>query len=381
MEHENEKISRLLDYLSGELNEQEREATRQWIAADTSHRLLFEKVQRGELKLRWGIRATLIRGTYARVRHRLSRRRIIRWGRVAAVLLLGVAGVTYRLIPGSPSSFPVEEENLILPGKPRAMLYLASGEGVPVSDSMQTILDPNIAEINVKQGGELAYASGGGTLPFPAAIHRVIIPRGGEFSVVLTDGTKVWLNSRTELSYPVHFPATRREVFLSGEAYFDVKEEAGRPFVVHVGDITVNVLGTEFSINTQREGTVRTVLVTGSVRIASKNEQVTLKPNQLAVYRASDETFVVTEVEVTPHVAWKDDNFIFNNERIEDIMNTLSLWYDMDLFYQDEEVKEIRLTGDLERYEDVHKLLYFFEKTSGGVRFEIKGKTITIKNR
>ncbi|MDR2129997.1 MAG: DUF4974 domain-containing protein [Odoribacteraceae bacterium] len=381
MIHEDEIISRLLDYLSGESDEQELEATRQWIEADAANRLLFEQVRREEMKLRWGTRAALIRGRYEQIRRCLARRAPARWGRIATaaavVALIVTGGMIYRSwVPEIAP--PATEANLIHPGKPQAVIYLASGKGIPVSDSTLTILDPDVAEINVKPGGEMVYATRAEASVAPDVMHRVFIPKGGEFFVELTDGTKVWLNSYTELSYPVHFSPARREVYLTGEAYFDVAE-GERPFVVHAGGIEVKVFGTEFNINTQRAGEVRAVLVTGSVEIASKRERVTLQPNQLAVYRANEESVTVTAVDVLPHVAWKDDNFIFDREYLEEIMNTLSLWYDVEVFYANEEVKKIRLTGDLERYDDIRKLLYFFEKTSDKVTFEIKGKTITIR--
>jgi hypothetical protein len=301
---------------------------------------------------------------------------LVQWGRVAAVvaLLLGAGGVGYRLY-FSPELPPVVTE-FITPGQTQAVLYLASGEGIPVGDSSLTILDPNVAEMNVKEGGELTYAVREEVSTLPCVMHRVSIPRGGEFDVVLGDGTKVSLNSRTELSYPVHFSAELREVYLEGEAYFEVEKD-GRPFVVHVGGLDVRVLGTEFNVNTQTAGTVKTVLVTGSVEILSGGETVRLSPNQLATYR--DGKFSVQHVDVTPHVAWKDDNFVFDKERLEDIMETLSLWYDMGVIYENEGVKETRLTGDLERYEDVRKLFYFFERTSGDLHFEIVGKTVIVR--
>jgi hypothetical protein len=275
----------------------------------------------------------------------------------------------------SPELPPVVVE-FITPGQPRAMLYLASGEGVPVGDNPLTILDPDVAEVNVKEGGELTYTAREEAPVSPGVMHRVSIPRGGEFDVVLGDGTKVSLNSRTELRYPVHFSADLREVYLEGEAYFEVEKD-GRPFVVHAGGLDVRVLGTEFNVNTQTAGTVKTVLVTGSVEIVSGGETVRLSPNQLATYH--DGKFSVERVDVTPHVAWKDDNFVFDKERLEDIMETLSLWYDMEVIYENEGVKETRLTGDLERYDNVRKLLYFFEKTSESLHFEIVGKTVIVR--
>jgi ferric-dicitrate binding protein FerR (iron transport regulator) len=374
-ENDDKTILQLLNYIADELDEGERKEVEHWIESDEEHRLLFEKVRRGEMRLRWGVRVALIRGRYVHIVRRISRHVLVRWGRAAVVaLLLGAGGVGYRLYLSSQPA-PVVAE-FITPGQPRAMLYLASGESVPVGDSPLAILDPDVAEVKVMEGGELTYAGSGEVSAMPGAMHRVIIPRGGEFDVVLGDGTRINLNSRTELSYPVHFSKELREVYLEGEAYFEVEKD-GRPFVVHAGGLDVRVLGTGFNVNTQTAGTVKTVLVTGSVEIISGEETVRLSPNQLATYR--DGKFSVRRVDVTPHVAWKDNNFVFDKERLEDIMETLSLWYDMEVIYENEEMKETLLTGDLERYEDVRKLLYFFEKTSSGLHFDIIGKTVIVR--
>jgi ferric-dicitrate binding protein FerR (iron transport regulator) len=373
---DDETILRLLTYIAGESDKEECGEVERWIASNDERRQLFEKVRRGEMRLRWGVRVALIRGRFVHIKRRFFSRVFVRWSRVAAALalLLGTGGAVYRLYL-SPEPAPVVAE-FITPGQPRAMLYLASGESISMGDSPLAILDPDVAEMNVMEGGELTYAVRGEVSTLPGATHRISIPRGGEFSAVLGDGTKVRLNSRTELSYPVHFSQESREVYLEGEAYFEVAKE-GRPFVVHAGGLDVRVLGTEFNVNTQTAGTVKTVLVTGSVEIASGRETVRLSPNQLATYRNGK--FSVRRVDVTLHVAWKDHNFVFDKERLENIMETLSLWYDMEVIYENELVKEMRLTGDLERYEDVRKLLYFFERTSEEFHFDIIGKTVIVR--
>ncbi|MDR1414983.1 MAG: DUF4974 domain-containing protein [Odoribacteraceae bacterium] len=377
MKDNDDIISKIVTYISGELDDEERNATKRWIDADADRRALFEQVQREEQRLRWSVRVALIKGTYAQVRNRLRRHVVVRWGGIAAAAIaVGIFATLYAPVRERGNVSTTATADSILPGKPRAMLYLASGEGIAVTDSARTILDPGVAEVDVKAGGELTYTTGAPALP--GAMHRVTIPRGGEFSAVLSDGTKIWLNSRTELSYPVTFSGNSREVHLDGEAYFEVAAD-GRPFVVHAGDVVVRVLGTDFNINTQTAGVVKTVLVRGSVEVIAGGERVKLAPDQLATYRASDGTLSARRVDVTPYVAWKDDNFVFDGQRLEDIMETLSLWYDVEVIYENDAVKETRLTGDLERYDDVRKLLYFFEKTSSGLHFEIDGKKILVQ--
>ena len=206
--------------------------------------------------------------------------------------------------------------------------------------------------------------------------NRLVVPRGGEFMITLEDGTKVWLDAETELRYPTNFDAQNRVVYLKGEAYFEVAKMEGKPFVVKIDQMSVNVLGTKFNVNNREAGVVQTVLVEGSVKLKSPRGEVLMEPNQKAEYHGGDE-WVVEEVDVSPYVAWKDGNFVFDNESLERIMNKLSSWYDVNVFYANEEVKNVKLTGDMMRYKDIQELLYFFEKISD-VKFLIKNRTVTV---
>ena len=153
--------------------------------------------------------------------------------------------------------------------------------------------------------------------------NRLITPRGGEYAVVLADGTKVWLNAESELHYPVHFPEHEREVHLKGEAYFSVSKQAGKPFVVCVGDSRITVLGTEFNVRNYQDEVVATTLVKGAVRIHDAGRECDLTPGQQAVIEADG--IRVREVDTDLYTAWKDGYFIYREKTLEDIMKELSL--------------------------------------------------------
>lgn len=378
MTNREEKDLQLLAYLTGELTSEEMKEVDLWVAADSRNRLYFQNFKKDFFRLRCGSRMELIaRNDYISFQKRLLRRRRIRiLNRWAAflVLLLGLA--CYFLFPrlaGPPLDLV---PNDIRPGKQEAVLVLSTGEKVALASTHKELKEQDGTAIRIDTSGKISYAS---TAPKEekAVYNALSIPRGGEYSMVLADGTKVWLNSATELKYPVNFVGKERVVYLKGEAYFDVHKNPACPFIVVAGELKVEVLGTEFNVNTRREDEVETVLVRGEVQIVTPESQIRLLPEHKAVYSRKAGKVSVEKVDLSPYIGWKEGYFIFYREPLENIMEQLSLWYDVDVFYQNPEVKTILLSGEMERSEDIRNLLYFFEKTSN-VKFSVKGKTITI---
>ncbi|MEY8593636.1 FecR family protein [Butyricimonas sp. Marseille-P3923] len=368
--------SRLMDFFLGELDKEEEKEILHQVEIDEEFRKIFIQVRSKHLGMRWGARGKLVKGDVHRVKRLIKRRRLIKVGmRVAAVfvLLLGV-GILWMLSDSRVEEFA--QEHQITPGKNQAYLYLSNGKSVLLSRENRELREDNGVSISVSAEGKVHYNVEEKDGAARSLFNRLVVPRGGEFMITLEDGTKVWLDAETELRYPTNFDAQNRVVYLKGEAYFEVAKMEGKPFVVKIDQMSVNVLGTKFNVNNREAGVVQTVLVEGSVKLKSPRGEVLMVPNQKAEYHGGDE-WVVEEVDVSPYVAWKDGNFVFNNESLERIMNKLSSWYDVDVFYANEEVKNVKLTGDMMRYKDIQELLYFFEKISD-VKFLIKNRTVTV---
>ena len=199
--------------------------------------------------------------------------------------------------------------------------------------------------------------------------------------MVLADGTKVWLNADSKLRFPVSFTAERREVYLEGEAYFEVAKDSEHPFIVHISRGAIEVLGTGFNVRDYREEqkTV-TTLVQGKVVYRSERQpgrEIMLEPG----FQIKDEeggSLQPRKVDVILYTGWKDGKYVFENATLEEIMQVLSRWYDIAVFYKREEVKKLHFTGDLERYKTINDFLEFME-IGGNVRFSIKGKTVLIE--
>lgn len=376
MMEDEEVDSLLMRYVLGEMDESEKERVREWIKADEKHAEYYRDFQMFHLKMEWGMRVNAVRRDALetrRVRGRQRRLRVLYWSVACLIVLFGVGGVLW-LLPEAESVYVTEK---VKPGKSKAVLYMASGDVVNVDGQTGVMKEKDGTRIEIDAREGIAYRVSGEQQQEEILSNRIVIPRGGEFKLILSDGTTVWLNSASELSYPTVFAGKRREVFLKGEAYFDVAGDPEHPFVVKVNDLDISVLGTQFNVNAYTEGIVKTVLVEGRVNLRGKMGEIDLHPRQMGEYRETDGSLQVTEVDVLPHVAWKDGNFIFRSESLEDIMDKLSIWYNLDVFYTNDELRSIRLSGNLLRYGDVNQLFSLFEKISD-VRFQVEGKSVVI---
>jgi ferric-dicitrate binding protein FerR (iron transport regulator) len=213
---------------------------------------------------------------------------------------------------------------------------------------------------------------------------RLTTPRGGEFKVVLSDGTEVWLNADSHLDYPDKFEGAERRVALSGEAYFKVAHDAEHPFIVETADETVVVHGTEFNIKAYPGGEKSyTTLVKGSIAISPKEEgskEQVLKPGQQAVVDAEGQQLDVKDVNVSEATSWREGRFVFDNRTLGDIVLELSRWYDFDYTFDDKSVANTVFMGSVPRYADFSEALRILEM-SGGIKFHIHGRHVSVGSR
>lgn len=268
----------------------------------------------------------------------------------------------------------------IVPGSNKAVLVLADGTEHDLSSGNNSVINEEGSEIK-NSGNKLEYTS----KSTPAAetkYNTLKIPRGGEYFLVLADGTKVWLNSETTLRFPVQFASDVRRVELTGEAYFEVSRNENIPFIVSSGDQQVKVLGTQFNISSYPDNqSILTTLVEGSVEVSLEGnpaEKTMLEPSEQSYFSRNESQILKRNVDVAQYVAWKDGRFVFQDQMLGDIMKTLSKWYDVQVVFANENDKNLRFTGNLERYTDFNNILRKIERTNE-VKFEITDKLITIK--
>ena len=274
----------------------------------------------------------------------------------------------------------VDDQSLaqIHPVSSKAYIELADGSSIELTDTNNSLSEKDGTVIN-QDAGQLVYTKKKkykGELIY----NTLRIPRGGEYILVLSDSTKVWLNADSRLKYPVQFIGETREVFLEGEAYFEVKENAAQPFIVHTSTGKIKVLGTAFNIKDyENEQQVVTTLVNGSVKYLSNlNEDHILKPGFQLVEQRDGSDLTVKKVNLDEHIGWKDGLYIFYNATLEEIMQTVERNYDVQVTYAAERLKKLRFSGQLKKYAEVSKILEFIE-LGGDVTFDIDGKNILIK--
>lgn len=267
---------------------------------------------------------------------------------------------------------------IIAPGKSKAFITMGNGERIELGSTKQELQEADGTRLSF-DSTLIAYQGLSGSKQ--PVYNTIDIPIGGEYQLLLADGSKVWMNADSKLRFPVSFCGAQREVFLEGEAYFEVKEDKQHPFIVHTSRGAVEVLGTHFNIRDYSdEAKVVTTLVNGRVAYRSskqKSERIVLQPG----YQVEDREgspLVPHSVNVEMYVGWKDGKYIFENRTLEEIMQILSKWYDIVVFYRGERVKNLHFTGDLERYKNINDFLEFLE-VGGDVRFTIKGKTLIIE--
>ena len=312
-----------------------------------------------------------------------SRRMTLRWSIAASIILL-VGLFVGRTINGVRDMHEEQElaKNVMQPGTSKAILMMADGKEVVLEQGQNlNILLNERVRVATSNRGIVYEEHGKGVVT--EEYNKLTTPIGGEYSLVLSDGTKVFLNADSELKYPVEFSDGKRIVDLKGEAYFEVHKDSLRPFVVRMNGSEVTVLGTSFNVNTYGDdGQIYTTLVNGAVRVSSvKNGQAeVLKPGMQSVMDVQSGQLTVREVDVEPYVAWREGRFVFRAMTLDLIMRQLQRWYDFEVFYQNPELKDYEFRGVIKRDMDLDKVLSGIKVTTN-VDFEVKGKVITIIKR
>jgi len=270
-------------------------------------------------------------------------------------------------------------KNDVAPGGNKAILTLADGSQVLLSDADNgKIAEEAGISITKSKDGQLIYrvnnpaiAVATGNEPV-VAYNTISTPRGGQYQVLLPDGTKVWLNASSSLKFPTSFIANQRNVMLTGEAYFEVARNKEKPFIVNAGEMKVEVLGTHFDVMAYPdEQSINTTLIEGSVKVARNNESRILKPGQQAI--VADEMQVVKAAGDV--IAWKNGLTSFKDADIRTIMRQVARWYDVEVNYEGEIPRRL-FTGEISRKANLSELIKIIELSN--IRLRLEGKVITV---
>ena len=369
------------------LSDYEKQELQEWIQASPDNSTLYDELVRRErvrqyIEKRESIDVRKYMAVCERELGLGGKRRMIHWlwGYAAAIFVLCVVGIGIWMNEREEVGVTEIAQTTIEPGKAKALLILGDGREIELSNRNvnKALEESGIVIVNDSSRIEYRRNTGGGD---KEVMNKIIVPTGGEYNLILSDGTWVYLNAESVITYPQKFVGEKREVTLEGEAYFQVTASKEHPFIVKTKDMDVLVTGTEFNVKAYPdELNVQTTLLRGKVAVFAgidKKEKIEIEPNQQAEWSRENVKLQVREVDPDLFVAWKNGQFLFRQDRLEDIMKTLARWYDMEVFYLDESIKNMAFAGKLDRSEDITPILNVLRATDK-LTVEVNGKRIVL---
>lgn len=374
-------------YISGEITPEEEIYLEEWKKEEPAHAALFDKIcneqnyNRHEKEKESFDTVSGWQEIEKRINRSNRRERILNILRYAAIIILPILVLSISIKHTNPISGQQDYyAQPILPGEAKAILTLDNGQVIQLGKNVANLED-GLDETNIQADSAMLKYSQTNKLAKSEKIayNKVETPKGGEYLLVLSDGTKVHLNAMSKLRYPVNFGNGRREVELEGEGYFEVAKN-GQPFIVNTGGMQIEVLGTVFDVSAYQDEECQATLISGSVKVKTGiNNSCILKPSQQASVTPGTTSIQVRTVDTAFYTSWINGKIYFKDRRLEDIMKTLSRWYDMEVCYADDKVKDILFGCNINRYDEIAPFVKLLEETKK-VRTKINGKTITFYN-
>lgn len=311
---------------------------------------------------------------------RLKRLRLPVLKAAAAVILVALITLLYKSFNPSEGRRP-DHVTDITPGGNKAVLRLSDGSVIALDSAGKGILAHQGSTSILKSGGgQLTYNTrSSGTYKSSELMYNILsTPRGGQYRLLLPDGTKVWLNAASLIRFPADFTGKERKVSISGEVYFEVARNRKMPFLVEAGGVLVRVLGTNFNVKAYPDDEIiQTSLTEGLVKLQSGTASVELKPGYKASIPLKGREFSVAPADLKVDLAWKDGVFRFDNADMKDVLKDISRWYDVEII-MDERVSSHAFVGEIDRHSNLSEVLLILE-AGGEVKFDIQGKKLIVK--
>lgn len=378
-------IARLIArYLSDEIGEEEQAELTRWRDESPENERLFQEICKEEnIKQNMQKRQTFHaedgwEGVQRKIQRHRFRHRILNICKYAAIFIFPVAIATVAIYKSGNEPQPLSQvEEQIVPGGKKAVLILDNGEAIDLKSTSGVELKEKDGTVIQVDSTVLNYQQAPARTSEKLAYNKVNVPRGGEYQLMLSDGSKVQLSSMSSIRFPVQFAQDCRLVELEGEAYFEVSK-TGQPFIVQTKGMKIEVLGTTFNISAYANEEYQTTLVSGSVKVQTENgSNRILKPSEQACITPGSNQINVRNVDTAFYTSWIHGKINFKDQRLDDIMKTLARWYDMDVVYENEATKELRFGCYVNRYNEITPLVKLLEQT-GRVTVTVEGKTIKI---
>lgn len=365
-----------------ELSDREIQLLNDWINASADNKKLYERLVESErIRTSFDYFDSLdVDSSWRKAKRRRFNKRIKSLTPYIAYAAT-IAGIIFSILILSPdrnTGPSLAEPQVIvsrdlLPGSEKAILKLSNGESIKLDESFLSIAKQPGLDIFTDRG-ELNYSSSK-LVKSTSGYNTLSVPKTGTFRIVLSDGTKVWLNSLTDLTFPDIFSDSVRKVYLEGEAYFEVAKDTSKPFVVEADERSVEVLGTHFNVNSYNSNW-KTTLFEGSVKITNKNDSEFLNPGQEADIVGNK--IIVRKADIKKAIAWKANEFYFKNESMKSILLEISRWYDLEI---DDRalVENKRYSGSMGRDLKLSEVLKILNYLSG-YKFHFDGDKLSVRN-
>ena len=354
---------------TGEITSEQQEELTCWLKEDKHHDDLHRIIMDHE-RIRSEQEVFLLfnqQKAWAKISQKTYRKGKMRYTRIlryAAVFICLISVSVYFLYPNKPEEKIEIAELFLEPISPKAILQNEQDVRISLPGQCYSIKD------STRHKKQLETSE----------ILRIYVPKGGEFELVLADGTRVWMNSETELKFPRAFTGDKRQVELvSGEAYFDVRKDKTKPFIVRNKDLNLTVLGTQFNIqNYSDEHEIITTLVEGAVQLSS--DKTILHPGEQATYNKTTRETQVEMVDTELFTAWREGRLIFKSTRLEIVLKQLSRWYDVKFEYEEEGLKDLIFSGKMKKYDNGNVILGIL-KATGKIDFIQQDSVIHVKRQ
>ena len=392
MERKRNINSVIHDQLLGQLSEEEKKRLQAWIESSLENKKNYEcLMQDTELSERYRQFATvdeeqaweIFQEKHFQVRG-IHRRMLWRYAAIFMIpIIIGAAIWMGMWRNADIGPVRAQDDQLAMlrsekMGKQKATLVLPGGQEVELkSVTNQSLQDSAILSVpsskvvkeTQSENEEISVTDN----------NKLVTYDDSEFWLTFEDGTKVHLNYNTTLKYPSHFSAVSRTVYLDGEAYFQIAKDDKRPFRVITANGIVKQYGTSFNVNTHVAGVTKVVLVEGSISVLpNQGDEHKIHPGELAVLNGVTQEVQISKVDIEPYIAWNSGRFVFDNCSLETLMEVISRWYDKKVMFEDEDIKTIRFTGDLDRYGSIIPILKAIQRVTH-LKMDVEGEAIIIR--
>lgn len=378
-----------IKYIMGTLSSSEMDELQQWLNASPENKKIFEQYNNADLlgeeftnrQNRRKRLTTRIETTIAAPANATPLRKgnfnLFKYA-AAIVLIASAATLVWFNQPRQkqPTVAHQSTTNYIIPGGNKAILTLADGRQIILDSTANgTIAEQHGSKIE-KRDGQLIYSNTHETAPAELRLNTMSTPRGGQYQLTLPDGSLVWLNAASSITFPTAFVGHQRNVSITGEVYFEVKQDQSKPFVVRSGNMDISVLGTHFNVSAYiDEAAISTTLLEGSVRVTKGGSHLLLKPGEQVAINNNGSMNLQKNIDIEEVMAWKNGYFSFANADLQSVMRQISRWYDVDVIYEGK-IPEREFGGKIHRGSSIDQVLKVLEESN--VHFRIDGRKIIV---